>query len=94
MLARTNGFDFTLAAYDDHHRAGRRSAPLEKERVMLEQIKAFLMDEEGASAVEYGLIIGLIAVALIIVLGLLGNSIEGLFGEASDALNTANPPPG
>lgn len=61
---------------------------------MLEQIKAFLMDEEGASAVEYGLIIGLIAVALIIVLGLLGNSIEGLFGEASDALNTANPPPG
>lgn len=56
---------------------------------MLEQIKAFLMDEEGASAVEYGLIIGLIAVALIIVLGLLGGSISGLFNDASTALNTA-----
>ncbi len=54
---------------------------------MLEQIKAFLMDEEGASAVEYGLIIGLIAVAIVLVLGSLGNGLNGLFTSANDALD-------
>ena len=29
---------------------------------MMQQIKKFLRDEEGATAIEYGLIIGLIAV--------------------------------
>ena len=89
VLARTNGFDFTLAAIDDHHRPGRRSAPLEKERVMLEQIKAFLMDEEGASAVEYGLILGLIAVLLIVVLTTLGGGLNDLFGKADTAVGGA-----
>lgn len=59
---------------------------------MLEQIKAFLMDEEGASAVEYGLIMGLIAVAIIVVLGALGTDIKGLFTTAATELNTATTP--
>ncbi|MDP1541544.1 MAG: Flp family type IVb pilin [Polycyclovorans sp.] len=54
---------------------------------MLEQIKAFLMDEEGASAVEYGLIIGLIAVAIIVVLGFLGTGLTNLFQTANSALD-------
>lgn len=58
---------------------------------MLEQIKAFLMDEEGASAVEYGLIVGLIAVALIVVLGLLGTGLDGLFNAATDEVTGAVP---
>lgn len=53
---------------------------------MLEQINAFLMDEEGASAVEYGLILGLIAVAAIIVLGSLGDQILGVFTSADNKL--------
>ncbi len=60
---------------------------------MLEQIKAFLKDEEGASAVEYGLIIGLIAVFLILVLTALGGGLESLFGRAEDAV-TDVPAPG
>ena len=56
---------------------------------MLTYIKEFLKDEEGASAVEYGLIIGLIAVALIIVLGLLGDGLNTLFGAASDEVEGA-----
>ncbi len=51
---------------------------------MLEQIKAFLMDEEGASAVEYGLIVGLIAVLLIVVLTTLSDGLGNLFGRAAD----------
>ena len=60
---------------------------------MLEQIKAFLMDEEGASAVEYGLILGLIAVAAIVVLSALGTQILGVFTSANDSLAAELPPP-
>jgi pilus assembly protein Flp/PilA len=49
-------------------------------------LQRFLKDEDGASAVEYGLIIGLIAVALIVVLGLLGGGLEGLFDAVVDEL--------
>ena len=46
---------------------------------MLKRSKEFLQDQRGASAVEYGLIVGLIAVALVLVLGALGGE-EGLGG--------------
>jgi pilus assembly protein Flp/PilA len=62
---------------------------------MLTQIKTFLRDEEGATAVEYGLIIGLIAVLLIVALTALGGSSEttglrGLFNRAADAVAPAS----
>ena len=50
--------------------------------------ETFLKDEEGASAVEYGLILGLIAVAAIVVLGTLGDQISGFFQSASDTIAT------
>ncbi|PPE74714.1 Flp family type IVb pilin [Solimonas fluminis] len=55
----------------------------------MNQVMKFLRDEEGASAVEYGLIIGLIAVAIIVVLGFLGNGLENLFNKANDGLTNA-----
>ena len=42
--------------------------------------------ESGASAVEYGLLIGLIAVAIIAVLLLLGPKLAGLFTSVNDQL--------
>jgi pilus assembly protein Flp/PilA len=59
---------------------------------MLHQISKFFKDEEGASAVEYGLILGLIAVALIAVLFALGGGLENLFDDASTAVTTGTPP--
>jgi len=53
---------------------------------MVKQILNFLKDEEGASAVEYGLIIGLIAVVLVLVLGNIGTGMNGLFGEVETAV--------
>ncbi|MDD3762290.1 MAG: Flp family type IVb pilin [Nevskiales bacterium] len=49
----------------------------------------FLRNEEGASAVEYGLIIGLIAVALIIILTTLGTDLGGLFTKVSGEVTKA-----
>jgi pilus assembly protein Flp/PilA len=63
---------------------------------MFKSIAQFFRDEEGASAVEYGLVIGLIAVALVVVLGLIGGSTEdgtgiaGLFQQVADAIPTGN----
>lgn len=53
---------------------------------MLKKMERFIRDEEGASAVEYGLIIGLIAVALVVVLGLLGGGLNNLFTKVKDCV--------
>ena len=42
-------------------------------------ISQFIDDEEGATAIEYGLIAALIAVALIVSFMAFGNSLVGLF---------------
>jgi len=57
---------------------------------MLKQILGFLKDEEGASAVEYGLIVGLIAVAVVAVLVTMGGGLNTLFTKASDEVTDAN----
>lgn len=57
---------------------------------MLKQILSFLKDEEGASAVEYGLIVGLIAVAIVVILGTMGGGLNNLFTTVSDEITSAN----
>ncbi|WP_459614885.1 Flp family type IVb pilin [Bordetella sp. 2513F-2] len=56
---------------------------------MYAQLKQFWNDEDGATAIEYGLIAGLIAVAIVTVLGTLGGQLDGLFQTISDALPAA-----
>jgi pilus assembly protein Flp/PilA len=43
-------------------------------------------DDTGATAVEYGLIVSLIAVALIVVLGALGTNLVDRFQAIADAI--------
>ncbi len=42
--------------------------------------------EDGAAAVEYGLLVGLIAVAIIVTVGLLGTKLDTLFTNIKNAL--------
>ena len=44
----------------------------------------FLNDESGSSAVEYGLIIALIALVTVGAFGLLGGQVKGAFQTAAD----------
>jgi pilus assembly protein Flp/PilA len=60
---------------------------------MFKQVKRFMRDEEGATAIEYGLIVGLIAVVLIAVFASLGGSLDDLFQMAADEVGTAATPP-
>ena len=49
----------------------------------------FLKDENGQGMVEYALILGLIAIAAIIILVVLGPKIKNKFAETNDALDSA-----
>lgn len=54
--------------------------------------RRFLRDEEGVTAIEYGLIAALIAVVIIAGATLVGNNLNTLFEGISGCL--ANPPAG
>ena len=50
---------------------------------MLKKISAFIRQEQGASAVEYGLMVGLVAAAIIVVVTALGTNLTTLFSSIS-----------
>ena len=43
-------------------------------------------DESGVTAIEYGLIAGLVGALLIVTLGAVGERLEGIFGALNDRL--------
>ena len=45
--------------------------------------------EKGASLVEYAILVALIALAVIVVVGILGNQINGVFTTINQTLNNA-----
>jgi len=63
---------------------------LKKELPMTKFISRFAKNESGATAIEYGLIAALIAVALITVLGLMSTQLKATFQKVTDKLETAN----
>ena len=52
-------------------------------------LSRFAADEPGATAIEYGLIAGLIAVGIIVAATSLGGTLSSLFERISGKLNTA-----
>ncbi len=49
-------------------------------------IKHFMMEEEGQTLVEYGLLISLIALVVIAILTTMGGKLGNTFSSASDKL--------
>jgi len=52
----------------------------------MEKIKRFFKEEEGVTAIEYGLIAALIAVGIIATVTLVRNGLQGTFQAIADAL--------
>ncbi len=52
--------------------------------------KNMIRDEQGATAIEYGLIAALIAVAAITAMQSLGNELDDTFGNVKSELDDAN----
>ena len=53
-------------------------------------IRRFLKEEEGATMVEYGLMIALIAVVLILTVSGLGQALKTSFGRTKAGVDNAN----
>ena len=53
---------------------------------MKTQLQQFWNDEDGATAIEYGLIAGLIAVAIIAALTALGGDLRAMFEKVSTSV--------
>jgi pilus assembly protein Flp/PilA len=51
---------------------------------MIKNLKKLIKDEEGATAVEYGLIVAAIAGLIIVVVFLLGNKVNNAFKGVAD----------
>ncbi len=58
---------------------------------MMKQFKMFMQDEEGASAVEYGLLVALIAAAIILTVQGLGTTLDGVFGGVDTVIKATVP---
>jgi pilus assembly protein Flp/PilA len=54
----------------------------------MERIKNFFKDESGASAVEYGLLVALIAVVMAVGAGVLGTNLNSMFDNVAGKLPT------
>ena len=63
---------------------------MQRETLMFQMLVTFLADkldrEEGATAVEYGIMVALIAVVIITIVGTLGTSLSSIFNKVETAL--------
>jgi pilus assembly protein Flp/PilA len=57
---------------------------------MFGMIKKLWNDESGATAVEYGLMVALIAVAIIVAVTLLGTNLSNLFNRVANNVGGAS----
>lgn len=53
-------------------------------------LSKIMKNEDGATAIEYGLIAALIAIAAIVAMGSLGENLSNTFNEVNNELETAN----
>ena len=56
---------------------------------IMRDVKNFLMDKDGQGMVEYCLIIGLVAIAVIGALTVLAPKISNMFNKAGDTMDNA-----
>ena len=56
---------------------------------MIKKIMQFFKDEEGATAVEYGLMVALIAIVIIVSVALLGTNLDAKFNQVATEVGAA-----
>jgi pilus assembly protein Flp/PilA len=57
---------------------------------MLQLVKSFWKEEEGVTAIEYGLIAALLAVAIVVGVSAAGVSLNGLFTRIANCLDATS----
>ena len=59
----------------------------------MKHLKMFMNDQDGATAAEYALLIGLIAAAIVLTVQGIGVTLDGVFGNFDNQLNSMVSPP-
>jgi pilus assembly protein Flp/PilA len=80
-----------LTRADQSQAATGLSVPNQREESnvkLVQFLHSFIRDEDGAAAIEYGLIAALIAIAIIVGATLLGTSLDGLFTRLGNCMAT------
>jgi pilus assembly protein Flp/PilA len=57
---------------------------------VISRVRHFLTSEDGPTAVEYAVLVGLIVVAIVAVVGSLATSISGTFSTVSSTLGASS----
>ena len=57
---------------------------------IVHSIQQFVRDEEGVTAIEYGLIAALISIVIIVAVELVGTQLDATFDKIGAALTAAN----
>lgn len=57
---------------------------------IVRKLRGFLKSEDGATAIEYGLIAAGIAVAIISAVFIVGDELSNIFGVIGDTVSSAN----
>lgn len=73
----------------ERHAAGIPCGEHSLEDKMSKFVTQFLNDESGATAIEYGLIVALIAVVIIGAVGAIGGTMKSKFQEVDTEMNAA-----
>jgi pilus assembly protein Flp/PilA len=58
-------------------------------KAILEKFRKFIRDEEGATAVEYAVMVALIIIVAIVAIQTLGNSVKNTFNTAATTIGNA-----
>ena len=69
---------------------GKYQFPLRGKEGEIEMLKRFFQDEAGATAVEYGLLVALIAVVIITAVTTLGTNISAKFNSVASSISSAS----
>ncbi|MCA9500413.1 MAG: Flp family type IVb pilin [Nitrospirales bacterium] len=56
---------------------------------MVNQVMRFVNDEEGATAIEYGLLAALIAAVIATIVGTLGQTLNGVFSDINTKVSAS-----
>jgi pilus assembly protein Flp/PilA len=56
---------------------------------VITKIQSYLMSDDGATAIEYGLIAGGISLAIVAAVFAFGDDLEGVFNNIGDAMEKA-----
>jgi pilus assembly protein Flp/PilA len=59
---------------------------------MLQFLTRFAFDDEGATAIEYGLIAALVSISMVAALQAMGTSVRGVFSDTSTAIDSVVSP--